>query len=190
MIEQILLQYIWVGPLLAILLYTAEHLISIWGIILYDRGGKNLVQIEGYDRLTKNYLKPDGSIRWLHSRLIGIILVIIVGLPTAWWMLTVTQDLPQVFLLLLGGICITACIDIITELRMTAFLHYGMRGGLDGELRITRPMMMTLSYITFLGFAILFLILFLVTLNWFILGGLLVCFLKTQSQWHVALIKS
>lgn len=189
MIEQILLQYIWVGPLLAILLYTSEHLLSIWGIVLYDRGGKNLVQLEGYERLIKDYLKPDGSVRWLHSRLIGIILVIIVGLPIAWWALTVKQDLPQVFLLLLGGICITACIDIITELRMTAFLRYGMRSGLDGELKITRPMMMTLSYITFFGFAILFLILFLVTLNWFILGGLLVCFLKAQSQWHVALIK-
>jgi hypothetical protein len=189
MIEQILLQYFWVGTLLAAVLYTTDHILSVWEIALYNRGGKDLIQIEGYDRLVAKYLKPDGSIRWLHSRLIGILAVILVGLPSAWWALTGRMDLPQVFLLLLGGICLSACMDIITELRMTAILRYGMKGELDGELKVTRGMMMTLSYITLYGFALLFLILFLVTGDWFVLGGLLVCFLKAQSQWHVALIK-
>jgi hypothetical protein len=88
MIEQILLQYFWVGTLLAAVLYTTDHILSVWEIALYNRGGKDLVQIEGYDRLVAKYLKPDGSIRWLHSRLIGILAVILVGLPSAWWALT------------------------------------------------------------------------------------------------------
>jgi hypothetical protein len=189
MLEQILLQQIWVGILLAAALYITAHLLSIWEVALYKRGGKNLIQIEGYERLVANYLKPDGSIRWMHLRLIGILVVIIVGLPSAGWSLIDRLDLPQVYLLLLGGICIYACMDILGELRLIALWRYGMKGELEGELKVTRRMMMTLSYITYYGFALLFLILFLVTESWFVLGGLVACFVMAQSQRDVALIK-
>lgn len=75
------------------------------------------------------------------------------------------------------------------ELRLIARWRYGMKEELTGELKVTRRMIMTLAYITYYGFALLFLILFLVTGSWFILGGLIACFIMAQQQRDVALIK-
>lgn len=189
MIEDFILKHIWIGTLAAALLFIVSHALMVWEIQLYNRGGKDLVSIEGYDRLVANYLKPDGSIRWLHLRLIGILLVICIGLPSAWWALTGKMALPQVYLLLLGGICIYACMDITEELRMIAFWRYGMKEYVSGELKVSRRLVRTLAYIIFYGYALLFLILSVVTGSWFILGGLFASFVMAQQQRDVALIK-
>lgn len=189
MLESIFQSRIWTGPLLAVILYILEYALSARDLFLYNRGGKDLIKIEGYQLIVANYLKPDGSIRWLHPRLIGILAVIIIGLPAAWWSLTGKQDLPQVYLLLLGGICLHACLNILDELRMISLWRDGVKGGLEGELKVSRRLMISTSYISLYGFAALFLLLFLFTGSWFILGGLAACFVMAMGQSHVALIK-
>jgi hypothetical protein len=106
MITEFLMTNIFAAALLAVILYYVSHILNMWDIFLYAHGGKDVIEIEGNDRLMDKYLKPDRSIRWLHSRFIGILAVISIGLPAAWWSLTDRLKLAQVYVFLLGGFCL------------------------------------------------------------------------------------
>jgi hypothetical protein len=181
-IESTLLGNPWMAIGLNVLAFVADHYTAIYEAHLYHAGVKMLLIYEGLYKLTPEYQAAITRRRIVSGRLLAILLMLAAGIYAAWWVLTQQLGRPDVFLLLVGGLLLARVAEVSRQYRQIMFFReIRQRGGLQGRLLLTRQLSLMNTVFDLYAFVMLYLLLFLLTGSWFLLGGALVCFVNSRQ---------
>jgi hypothetical protein len=76
----------------------------------------------------------------------------------------------------MGGLVLVHAAASMRRLRNIVLFHHAISAkGLSGKIEYSKRTVHTLSFVELFGFAVLYLLMFLVSGSWFFLGGALVC---------------
>jgi len=167
----------WVpGLVLWVLLYVSDYVCTIASARLYRAGANQHIVFEGSFEITPYYQKDIDALRRVSPRFllalsgsIGVILYL-------WFSSRWLPDLAPLYPLCLGALILMECTVHMRHLRNLYFFRSLVAGtGLSGRIEYTRPFMLRLSAAEVLSFAGMYLVLSVVLMSWFFLGGALGC---------------
>jgi hypothetical protein len=161
---------LWIG------LYLSDFLMTMASARLYQRGARERIAFEGSDEITPYYQGDVDALRMLSPRFV-LAMALSCLLQLALWFLTMRSHLlPQVYVLALGMMINIQLAIHIRHIRNFFLFRAVLAGdGISGRIEYARGTMLRMSAIELLSFAALYALLFLVTLSWFVLGGVLIC---------------
>ncbi len=191
MLERLLLNSPWLAIVLGVIVFAADHYLAIYEAHLYHSGVKDFVVYDGLYHLTPEYQGVLTRRRLISGRWLATVGVLAVGVYAAWWGLTQQSDRSDVFLLLLGGLLLSELAEISREYRQIMFFReVRRRGGLQGRILLTRQLGVMRHVFDLYAFVMLYLLLFLLTGSWFLLGGTFACFVSSRRLRDWAVIKA
>lgn len=171
--------------------FALEHYMAVFEAYLYQSGLKDYVVYDGLYRLTPEYQAVIARRRVISGRLLAILSVLAAGIYVAWWGLTQQLDRPDVFLLLMGGLLLNELAEISRQYRQIMFFReVRRRGGLQGRSQLTRQLGVMRHVFDLYAFVMLYLVLFMLTGSWFLLGGAVACFVSSRRLRDWAVIKA
>jgi hypothetical protein len=157
-------------------LFVSDSLLTIACARLYQQGAKAYVKFEGSYEITPYHQQDVDALRALSPRFwraVGGLAFIVTAL---WWLCTATFFYPEPFMLAMGAIVLIQLTVHIRHLRNYALFRALLAGGAArGAIEYARPAMLQHSALECFLFAGLYLVIFLVTSSWFVLGGVLSC---------------
>ena len=176
---------------LGVIVFAAEHYTAIYEAHLYHTAVKDFIVYDGLYRLTPEYQAVLTRRRWISGRWLATWGVLAAGVYVAWWGLTQQLDRPDVFLLLMGGLLLNELAEISRQYRQIMFFReVRRRGGLHGHISLTRQLGVMRHVFDLYAFVMLYLVLFLLTGSWFLLGGAVACFVSSRRLRDWAVIKA
>ncbi len=191
MLERLLLDSPWLSMVLGVSVFALEHYMAVFEAYLYQSGLKDYVVYDGLYRLTPEYQAVIARRRVISGRLLAILSVLAAGIYVAWWGLTQQLDRPDVFLLLVGGLLLNELAEISRQYRQIMFFReVRRRGGLQGRSQLTRQLGVMRHVFDLYAFVMLYLVLFMLTGSWFLLGGAVACFVSSRRLRDWAVIKA
>lgn len=186
MLEELLLNNIWLDLLIWIVLYLSDYQLTIVSARLHQAVLKDHLPLEGSFELTPFYERDVNVLRRVSPRLLAMLALQCLVLLLYWTLTTVWSYYPAPFLLLLGAFFLLEVVVHIRHVRNLVTFRYARRGGLEGRLERARWFVLRLSALELVGYAALFLLIFLLTGSWFVLGGTVSCLVTAAKHWHQA----
>jgi hypothetical protein len=182
----IFLAHFWPGLVVWLALYVSDYAFTIACARLYR--GQDKIVFEGSYEITPVFQKDVDALRRLSPR---FLLAMAAGSSTLWvlwWLTRIPPGWPAAYLFALGALVLLQLTVHVRHLR-NWFLYRKALGpdGLQGRILHPRPMMLRSSAFEFAVFAGLYLLLFLITLNPFLLGGSAGCLATARK--HLSLAK-
>jgi hypothetical protein len=161
----VLLDSVWLGPLLWIVLYTSDYVLTIACARIYQAQDK--VVFEGSYEITPLYQADVNALRRVSPRFVVALLA-----STAYVVLVqrTAGSMPWLYLSVLGALVLTELTVHIRHFR-NWFMFRSGTSVIQGRLTYPRGFMLRMSAFELLLFAALYVILFLATGSLFILGG-------------------
>jgi hypothetical protein len=178
----------WPGVVIWIVLYVSDFLFTMTCARLYQAGVRNVVVFEGSYEITPYYQKDVDSLRMVSPRFLLALTLTSALLYLSWWM-SQESDTYYFYPLMFGAFVLLELAIHVRHVRnLFLFRAVLASGGIRGRIEYDRPVMLRLSAIELMTFAGVFAVIFLVTLNWFVLGGALTCF--TTALKHRSLARA
>lgn len=175
----------WPGTIAWALLYISDFVLTITCARLYHRNVSTKIIFEGSFELNPFFRRDVDSMKWVSPRFL-LMLVLSSTLVSIYWALTV-PDLTNLYSFLLGA---AVCVELAVHVRHLGNLYlFSSRLAaqqLRGRIEYARPLLLRMSSVQVIGFAILFAILFVFTRNWFVAGGVISCFVLGLKHWYLA----
>jgi hypothetical protein len=166
----------WLGLAMWAALYTSDLVFTMTCARLYQQGAREFVVFEGSFEITPYYQDDVDRLRLFSPRFFAA-LALTCALQAAIWYLTMRAlILPDLYLFALGAMVLVELTIHIRHVR-NLFLFRALLAdhGIKGRLEYPRPIMLRLSAMEIVSFSILYAVLFVVTTNWFLLGGAVAC---------------
>jgi hypothetical protein len=175
MVAYFLLNNVWLDLLLWLAIYASDYYLTLYQMGLYRKGGQEHVGHEGSLELNPYYQadvdrQRKFSLRWLLMACLTSLLLLAV-----WWLSLRGLGLPGFFWLVLGMLYLLEAAVHVRHLTNIVLFRQILRGEAGGRIEYSRKASLLTSAGQFLGFAILFFLCFLLTSQWFFLGGALGC---------------
>ena len=166
----------WPGVLLWAALYTSDLLFTMACARLYQQGGRERITFEGSFEITPYYQKDVDHLRRFSPRFL-FAMAATCGIQALLWHLTMGDVfLPEWYLFGLGAMTIAQLTIHVRHLRnLFLFRAIAANDGISGHIEYTRPVMLRLSAVELLSFAVVYAVLFAVTESMFVLGGATAC---------------
>ena len=183
-VEVALIQHWWLGPLVTAVVYVSDYYLTIRSARLYHAGGKDYMEVEGSYELNPTYEADIDSLRLFSPRLLLSVLATTVFL-LAVWLLTVWEPLlpPEFYFFALGSfVCLQGPIHMRHLQNLVLFRHAVAGRGVTGGVRFERWLSLEISASGLWMAAAFFLIWFLLTGSWFLLGGAMSCSVVALRQ--------
>ncbi len=177
LVEITLLEHWWLGPLATVAVYVSDYYLTIRSARLYHAGGKNHMEVEGSYELNPRFEADIDSLRLFSPRLLLTALVTTAFLVVV-WMLGVWQALLPVefyFFALGSFVCLQGPIHVRHIQNLVLFRHAVAGRGVTGSVRFERWLSLEISAVGMWMAATFFLLWFLLTGSWFLLGGAMSC---------------
>jgi len=177
LVEIALLEHWWLGPLVTIVVYVSDYYLTIRSARLYHAGGKNHMEVEGSYELNPTYEADIDSLRLFSPRLLLTSLVTTVFL-LAVWMLSVWEPLLPVefyFFALGSFVCLQGPVHVRHMQNLVLFRHAVAGRGVTGSVKFDRWLSLEISAAGMGMAAAFFLLWFMLTGSWFLLGGAMSC---------------
>jgi len=166
----------WPGLLIWAVLYTSDLLFTMSCARLYQRGARDFILFEGSYEITPYYQNDVDRLRLFSPRFFAALAASCAVQAMIWFLTMRVVILPDIYLFALGAMILIELTIHIRHVRNLFLFRALLSGhGITGRIEYPRPIMLRLSAIEILSFAFLYLILFLVTDNWFLLGGGTAC---------------
>jgi hypothetical protein len=191
MIEDLLINQVWIPIIFALILYMADHYMGIYEAYLYQQHAQFYLVYEGrYDRYRK--LFDSGQPIWIPSISFVIVLIIVsLGIYASWYTMVNQVGRPELFLLILGGLILFQAAKCFVRFRNISFFRFAQNEGeLKGKIWHSKRLTSTMLYQDFYGFTLIYLILFIIEGGWFTLGGILTCFIAARRHRDWAKVKT
>lgn len=191
MIEQLLISSLWLAVAVGLISYAASYALAFYETALYLGGISSRITLEGQYSLSSNLVKAVEKRRYVDVWLLLRFTAVGVAVWAARWVSLERLHRPEVFSFLLGGLVLIELADCICRLRNISFFRL-VRSEKEakGQITFSRHLVHTLTYAEFYYFAGLFLVIFLVSGSWFVLGGMLSCFLAAQRHRDWTIIRT
>jgi len=164
---------IWPGTVVWSLLYISDYALTIACARLYRVQEK--IVFEGSYEITPFFQRDINSLRVVSPRFLAI-LVLTVTMLSVLWALT-EQSTPELYQFALGSLIGVQLAVHMRHLRnLFMFRAINSTDEVHGRLEYARTLLLRMSSLECLAFSGLFLVLFIFTRSWFILGGATGCF--------------
>ena len=166
----------WLGLLMWAVLYTSDLVFTMTCARLYQQGAREFVVFEGSYEITPYYQNDVDKLRMFSPRFFAALAASCALQATIWFLTMRVVILPDLYLFALGAMVLVELTIHIRHVR-NLFLFRALLagGGITGRIEYRRPIMLRLSAMEIVSFSILYAILFVVTGNWFLLGGAFAC---------------
>jgi hypothetical protein len=164
------------GLILWAILYTSDLLLTMTCARLYQNGARQFVVFEGSYEITPYYQDDVDRLRVFSPRFFAA-LAATCGVQLLMWYLTMRAlMLPDVYVFALGAMILVELTIHIRHVRNLFLFRALVSGhGITGRIEYPRPIMLRLSAMEILSFAILYMVLYVITESWFLLGGATAC---------------
>jgi hypothetical protein len=166
----------WPGLLLWAAIYSSDFIATIMSARLYRMQAKDHFVFEGSFEITPSFQKDVDSLRWVSPRFLIALVCSCLVLLAIWWLSHRDPPWPDGYLFFLGALILMEAAVHMRHLR-NLFLFRSAFGpaGIRGRIEYPRKILLRLSSFEFLGFSVLYFVLFVATRSWFLLGGSLAC---------------
>jgi hypothetical protein len=172
----------WPGVLLWAALYTSDLLFTMACARLYQQGGRDRIAFEGSFEITPYYQKDVDRLRRFSPRFL-LAMAATCGVQAYLWWLTIGYPMgghevfmPDGYLFGLGAMVLAQLTVHVRHLRNFVLFRAIVAGdGITGRIEYRRPIMLRMSAVELLAFAIVYTVIFAFTDSWFVLGGAVAC---------------
>ncbi|MBN1657494.1 MAG: hypothetical protein JXA93_03785 [Anaerolineae bacterium] len=185
MLIDALLDNVWLDLAIWIVLYVSDYQLTIISARRYAETIKEFSLQEGSFELTPFYEGDVDALRRFSPRMV-LMLTLQCAAILIFWTLTQWSGDREVFAGFLGAFFLLEVVVHMRHARNLVTFHYGQQGGLRGRLERARWLVLRLSAVDMALYAVLFVLLFLLTGSWFVLGGVGGCLITAVRQWHSA----
>jgi hypothetical protein len=187
LIEQLLIHNIWLSIALWSAAYLLDYYLTLYGAQLYQSGGKEHFGFGGSYELTPYYQKEIDRLRLISPRFLLMLVLSSLAIGLVWWLAVRLLDLPELFLLLIGGLISRQLVVIARHVRnIVLFRHAQTPGNIQGRVEYTRRVTLRGSATELFTFAIIYLLIFLISGSVFFVGGALACTVTGIQHWSMA----
>jgi len=170
-VPQLFFQHDWIGIPLWALLYISDYALTLICARMYLNGVRDKIAFEGSYELTPYFQRDIDSLRVVSPKFVAALATTSILLIILWWLAQLST--PSLFLFPLGAvICSQLCIHI-RHIRNFFMFKAASTDNVRGRIEYSRPLSLRASSVEMLSFSGLFLILYIFTGSWFILGGVL-----------------
>jgi len=174
----ILVQNVWVAISLWTAVYVSDYCLSVWAARLYRKGAREHVTFTGSLEITPQFQEDINALKTISLRFLRALVFSVIVISVAWVVSVRWAALPQAFLALMGALICLEATAHIRHIRNIAFMKTLVnKQGLRGRIEYPRWLSLRLSAVEILGFAVLFLVAFLISGSWFFVGGATSCLL-------------
>ena len=182
---------LWPGLVIWTLLYCSDYYLTLACARMYRDRVREMIAFEGSFEITPSYQQDIDALRRWSPRFVKALARSLILLPLFWWCSMQLRE-PAFYLFLLGALILVE-VPIHTRHLKNFFLFRDLIriGGVRGRIEYPRPVTLRLSATEFLIWAGLFGVLFLITREWFVLGGAFKCAVvalkhRKLAEQHVA----
>jgi hypothetical protein len=113
------------------------------------------------------------------------------GIYLSWSALVEQYNRYDVFSLILGGLFLFRAASGVVHFRRIALFRFAtIPGDIKGKIEYSKHMTSTLLYLDFYGITFLYLMLFIIQGGWFLLGGILTCFIAARRHRDWVVVKT
>ena len=172
----------WPGVLLWAALYTSDLLFTMACARLYQQSGRDHVVFEGSFEITPYYQKDVDRLRRFSPRFLLAMAATCSVQAFLWWLtIGVAMSgygvfMPDGYLFGLGAMVLVQLTVHVRHVRNYILFRAVAAGdGISGRIEYRRPIMLRLSSVELLGFAVVYAVIFAFTESWFVLGGVIAC---------------
>ena len=158
---------------------------------MYRDRVREMIALDGSYEITPYYQKDIDALRKWSPRFLRALVCSWILLSLLWWSSTQIRQ-PALYLFALGAFTLVEVPVHIRHLKNFFFFRDLIRtGGVRGRIEYPRPVTLRLSATEFLIWTVLFAGLFLITREWFVLGGAMKCAVvafkhRRLAEQHVA----
>jgi len=158
------------------LIYIADYYGTLYTARLYQAYGREYISFDGGLELNPLFQDDIDHLRAFSPRFLSHLALSLALILFTWLLCNATSGLNWFFALFVGNLMLPEAVMLIRHLRNLAFFTMAKRpGSLRGRIEYSRPLALIHSATEMLGFALLFLFMFIVTRSWFVLGGAFGC---------------
>lgn len=174
MILSIFFSSIWPSLTVWVLLYISDYALTITCARLYRGGVCEKLVLEGSYEITPFFQRDIDSLRRISPRFL-VMLFVTSGLLATVWFLS-AQSTPELYMFASGSLIMLELTVHIRHLR-NFFMFRAMSGSdcVRGRIEYSRPFILRMSSDELFIFSAMFLLLFVFTQSWFVLGGAATC---------------
>lgn len=164
----------WPGVAVWCVLYISDYYLTLTCARLYRAGVSDKIAFEGSFEITPYFQRDIDSLKALSRRFLAALLWGGALLAMVWKLSLLSQ--PVLYQLCLGAMISSELAVHVRHFRNLALFR--MMAGSDavrGRIEYTRSAILQMSVVELLAFAGLFLVIFVFTQSWFLLGGAIAC---------------
>lgn len=175
-VETWVAENLWIGLTVWTILYISDYMMTIACARMYHAGVREKIAFEGSFELNPYFQKDVTALRSISPRFI-LALAFYLALLAALWFLTREIAAPNaMYLFPLGALLLMELAVHVRHIRnFVLFRGVLVSGGVQGRIEYSRLLSLRVSLAEFLAFAVLFLLVGVVTESWFVLGGAAGC---------------
>ncbi len=173
MLENVLVENIWLALALVSVVTLADYFLTIYGARLYQTDARRYFVFEGSYELTPAFQEDINLLRLFSRRFWLALMLSWILIFAVWWLSVRFLNTPGIFSFVLGALFLTSVMLDMRHLR-NIFLFRLTRlnqPGLTGQMTYARWVILRNSGVELVSFAGLFLLLFLISGSYFLLGG-------------------
>jgi hypothetical protein len=174
----------WFAIGLWILLYLSDYVLTIATARLYAGGADQHVHYEKGLELTPIHQRDVSRLRWVSPRFLLILALTSAALWLLWESLVATGYDPQMFAFVLGAwLLLEAAVHMRHLRNLFTFCYLKGSHGVEGQIRYKMWLSYRMSAVDMLSFTALYLFLFFLFDQQFILGGAVACCVTAVYHW-------
>lgn len=168
---ELFFQHAWIGIPVWALLYISDYTLTLICARMYQNGVRDKIAFEGSYELTPYFQRDIDSLRVISPKFVAALVTTSILMVIVWWLAQLST--PSLFLFPLGAlISIQLCIHT-RHIRNFLIFKAASTDAVRGRIEYSRPLSLRASSVEMLSFSGLFLILYIFTGSWFILGGVI-----------------
>jgi hypothetical protein len=165
---------VWPGLTVWALLYISDYALTITCARLYRAGINEKLVFEGSYEITPFFQRDIDSLRQVSPRFLAMLFVTTFLLAAVWYLSA--QSGPELFAFASGSLILLELTVHIRHLRnLFMFRAMSKSDCVRGRIEYSRPFILQMSSDELFIFAAFFLLLFVFTQSWFMLGGAATC---------------
>jgi hypothetical protein len=183
--KQLLTDSPWPGIAVWVLLYISDYAFTIACARMYHAGVREVFVFEGSFELTPYYQKDIDALRTISPRFLLASLWGVTMLVVLWWLSR--QVWPEAYLFALGSMVLVQIAVHVRHIRNFVLFRKTLAGrGIRGRIEYDRPLILQLSALELACFGAVFLVAFLATWSFFLLGGAVGCLVHAGKHLGLA----
>jgi len=186
MLVDAIVRNVWMAIPVWACLYISDYALTLVGSRLYQRGANKHMVFQGSYELTPIFQKDVDALRKISPKFVVILVLSCVGIWVLWRAGLSMRSL-RGFEFVMGALILAEIGVDFRHVRNIVMLKLALRSdGVKGRIEYSRSFLLRASSAEWLGFAVLFLLLALVSHPWFFLGGAAHCFALGLQHWSMS----